>query len=385
MTPVESLDGRVEEQSKMISLPAKAMKDKSKLIEKGTPDVYQLPMTCILDDKKNGVAKYIIGKSPAAYSRPHEYVVMLVGETGAGKTTLINGMVNYILGVEWKDTFRFQLINEGVVSQSHSKTEVITVYTVYRQDGSPFHHTLTIIDTPGFGYVEGLERDTLLSGQIRNFFQKGGVKGVDTIHAICIVTHASIVRLTPTQRYIYDSILSIFGKNITSNIFLMTTFADSNRPRVLDAVREAQVSFCFDFHFNNSALFPKQHNVRSAGDFERDLDQMHWKQYFISFAKLFRQLVTMQAASLTLTSEMLDERRQLESVSQGLLGQIKFMVGNINELTQERAVMEENKAKIAANESFLYTVSTQKIIKRNIAGTGRYVTNCLTCNFTCMP
>jgi ABC-type multidrug transport system ATPase subunit len=35
-----------------------------------------------------------------------------MGATGSGKTTLINGMINYIFNVQWEDTFRFQLIQE---------------------------------------------------------------------------------------------------------------------------------------------------------------------------------------------------------------------------------------------------------------------------------
>ena len=35
----------------------------------------------------------------------------MIGETGTGKSTLVDGMANYILGVTWNDPFRFSIVN----------------------------------------------------------------------------------------------------------------------------------------------------------------------------------------------------------------------------------------------------------------------------------
>lgn len=35
---------------------------------------------------------------------------MLVGATGSGKSTLVDGIVNYVMGVSFEDPFRFSLI-----------------------------------------------------------------------------------------------------------------------------------------------------------------------------------------------------------------------------------------------------------------------------------
>lgn len=35
---------------------------------------------------------------------------MLVGATGSGKSTLVDGIVNYVLGVRFNDPFRFTLV-----------------------------------------------------------------------------------------------------------------------------------------------------------------------------------------------------------------------------------------------------------------------------------
>ena len=36
---------------------------------------------------------------------------MMVGSTGAGKTTLVDGMINYITDVSFDDDFRFTMVD----------------------------------------------------------------------------------------------------------------------------------------------------------------------------------------------------------------------------------------------------------------------------------
>ncbi|XP_022787635.1 verrucotoxin subunit beta-like [Stylophora pistillata] len=163
-----------------------------------------------------------------------EKVLLVMGATGAGKSTLINGMINFIMGVQWKDDFRFKLITEKVTSQHESVTKEITAYTIHPLEGSNIPYTFTIIDTPGFGDTRGLNRDVSITNQVREFFSLKPPNGIDHLDGIGFVTQASQARLTPTQKYIFDSILSIFGKDVQNNFFMMCTFADGKSPHVLD-------------------------------------------------------------------------------------------------------------------------------------------------------
>ena len=148
---------------------------------------------------------------------------MVVGATGADKTTLINGMVNYILDVQWKDNFHFKLITEEKKTQAKSQTTSITAYTLHKMEGCRITYTMTIIDTPGFGDTEGLKNDELITKQIKEFFSLKGEHRIDHLDRIGFVTQSSLARLTHTQQYIFDLILAIFGSDVAKNIFLMVT------------------------------------------------------------------------------------------------------------------------------------------------------------------
>ncbi|XP_073693630.1 uncharacterized protein [Garra rufa] len=313
---------------------------------------------------------------------------MMIGATGAGKTTLINFMINYILGVKWEDAFRFVLIDEGKQkSQAESQTSEITAYQINHMDGFQVPYSLTIVDTPGFDDTRGISHDQKITKQIQELFSGRG--GIDCIDAVCFVVQASLARLTHTQKYVFDFILSIFGKDIASNILMMVTFADGKTPPVLEAIKVSEVPCSTNesgdplhFKFNNSALFAN--NNTSADDEEdcENFDQMFWKVGFSSIKKFFTSLNMMETQSLFLTQEVLEERQQLEVYMQDLQPQINAVLTKLEEIKKTRAALEQHKAEMDANKDFEYEleVTVPKQIENK---SSFYLTNCQTCHFTC--
>ena len=325
------------------------------------------------------IARCYIGREPV--NKVTEKVLMIVGATGAGKSTLINGIVNYLFGVQWNDKFRFKMIVEQPSFLANSVTNAITAYTIYWQEGSPCDYTLTIIDTPGFGDTSGLKRDKEITKQIKDFFSipsKNG--GIDHLDGIGFVTQASQSRLTHTQRYVFDAILAIFGHDIANNIFMMITFADGKKPPVVDAIKASNIPYSKYFKFNNSALFPT--TADKEEDDEGDFDELFWAMGMKSLKNFFNNFETAQPRSLQLTREVLEERQRLETNVNGLQPQINQGLAKMEEMRKERKIIEDHEADIKTNKEFKYKI---KLIKQRKVNTDakHYVTNCLTCNRTC--
>uniref|UniRef100_W5N8A3 Uncharacterized protein n=1 Tax=Lepisosteus oculatus TaxID=7918 RepID=W5N8A3_LEPOC len=314
--------------------------------------------------------------------------IMLLGATGSGKTTLINGMINYILGVEWEDESRFKLIHEETNrTQAESQTSEITAYQIHYIEGFRVPYSLTIVDTPGFGDTRGIGQDKIVTQKIRDFFSdKNGIISLD---AVCFVVQSALARLTHTQKYIFDSILSIFGKDIADNIVVLVTFADGKSAPVLEAIREADILCAKDkiynplhFKFNNSVLFASNNGGKGVSD-QDDFDRMFWRMGSVGMTTFFTHLSTMQTRSLQLTKEVLAVRHRLEVTVEGLQPKMKVGLMILNELEQTHEALERHKHCIEQNKNFEYEVEFTEAVKEDISGTGICITNCQACHTTC--
>ena len=80
---------------------------------------------------------------------------------------------------------------------------------------------VTIVDTPGYGDTNGLDRDQEITEMVRQFFKDKG--GIQELHVIEFVAQAYLPRLTLTQIYIYSIFTTINFKRADSSISVVTS------------------------------------------------------------------------------------------------------------------------------------------------------------------
>ena len=248
---------------------------------------------------------------------------------------------------------------------------------------------MTVIDTPGFGDTQGIERDKQITEQIRVFFTSSGWERIDRLDAVGFVAQSSLPRLTTTQKYIFDSILSLFGKDMADNIFLLLTFADAERPQILDGIKAAELPYKKYFKFNNSALYAcfKDESHMSDSDSQSDEDDdtiaaTFWKMGMKNFQRFMREVINADPKSLVQTKEVLKERSKLELSVEAMQVEIKQGLNNLDNITTEIALLEQHGPEIDRNETIEYEVAEDTIVKVPTES-GQNTTNCLKCSMTC--
>ncbi|XP_052808194.1 uncharacterized protein LOC128237048 isoform X1 [Mya arenaria] len=329
---------------------------------------------------KTKIRKFEIGKRDKLISE--EKTILVVGETGCGKSTLIDGMSNYIFGVNFNDPFRFRIVTseaeekERLGNQALSQTDWISCYTIHPKHGSRLKCTLNIIDTPGFGDTRGLEQDQNIADQIRELFTHQEPKGVQNIDAVCFVVKASDLRLTSIQTYIFESIMSLFGNNIKENICTLITFADGAEPMVCSSLKESKLPFGKYFTFNNSAWFAANENVDAI-----EMPLFLWNMGMKSFKDFFNQTETFKTESLQLTADVLIERYKLHMTLKNLDAYIKLGLAKVDQINCEKKAFEDAINDMERHKN--YTVTRNVVVHIRKDPERGFVTFCTECQFLC--
>ena len=182
------------------------------LAEKDKQKIYELPTQPMLDIPDKDICN-----------------VMVIGQTGVGKSTYLNSLVNELVGVEMNDDFRYVIIQDCVHSSTKSATTEVNFYGIPKQ--GKMKKALRLIDVPGLGDTGGISKD---QQNIANIKKK--LSHIPTLNLIIYIFKATETRVTPEIRYVMDQVMGIFGRDLACNFLFVLTFADFMEPNVKAAL-----------------------------------------------------------------------------------------------------------------------------------------------------
>ncbi|XP_078126947.1 uncharacterized protein LOC144530979, partial [Sander vitreus] len=330
-------------------------------IPSGSPALYQL-----IPRKENigSLIKITLGeKDPNKINK----TILLVGETGTGKSTLINALVNYAMGVEWEDDVWFQIVEEEKRSQSESQTSDVIVYQIFGFEDKTLPYSLTIIDTPGYGSTRwDRNKDVIIGQRLFDLFRSED--GVHEINAVGLVMKASENRLTDRLRYIFDSVISLFGKDMEKNIVTLITYSNGKTPKhALQALEAANIKCARDeknqpahFLFDNC-----QHEDRRKDEEDlkhADKISMKGMNQFTNF------LVKTAPQRLETTINVLNERIRLTACIKNLQERIELIDLKQTEIQQTQHGLKKYEQEMKNNEKFTVEVDVPYKDKEPIDG-----------------
>ncbi|KAK9952919.1 hypothetical protein ABG768_016947 [Culter alburnus] len=322
--------------------------EKSTIIEQRNPARYRLKLIKHDLDPSEPYRKMTFGERDL--KKPNKTILM-VGETGTGKTTLINTMVNYMLGVQREDKVWFEITDDQSKQKSvHSQTSIVTVYEFYLQQ-SPTD--LTIIDTPGYGETRGVELDKRIAISLHSLSKSA--EGIHEIHAVCLVIKATQNQLSERQQYVFDAVLSLFGRDIAENIVLLFTHSNGAPPQnALKAVKDAKIKCAVND--KKKQVYFLFDNCQSE-DFEEEYEKMQEKSWNLSHSGMmgfFKFLENMKSKTLQMTQEVLQKRKQLEANVSNLQLRVQVKEQKQNELKQTQDALEKNRKYVEGKKNFEY-------------------------------
>ncbi|CAI5657707.1 unnamed protein product [Oreochromis niloticus] len=349
----------------VISSPHEDIILNSFLIRPGSPTVYQLrpkkemfgTLTRMTIGEKN---TNIINKT-----------MLLVGETGTGKSTLINALISYAIGVKWEDEVWFQIIEEEKKeNQTVSQTPDVIVYEIFGFENKIPPYSLTIIDTPGFGDTEREGKDDIISQRLLDLFRSD--YGVREVHAVGLVMKASENRLSDRLMYTFDSVMSLFGKNMEKNIVALITHSDGSRPENAFKALEAANIKCARNEKNEPVYFLFNNRQYKDRKEENTISKHSWEFTQKNMDHLTEFLGKSSPQKLIKTVEVLNERIRLTACIQNLKERIELIELKQTKISKIREALRlHEEKKMEAAKKIKEANEMQETLKRKGAQKSR--------------
>ncbi|XP_037787127.1 uncharacterized protein LOC119582772 [Penaeus monodon] len=327
-------------------------------------------------DERNQIQILTIGKENTKPTK----AFLLVGQTGAGKTRLLNAMINYIMKVKFKGNFRYTVKDEiGTMpkSKTESQTEFVTGYLIYQQPGMAVDCNYLIIDTPGLGDTRGREQQHKIKKQIEVFLSDETFD-ISELHCLGFVVNGTINRSHAYLKEIVMEFESLFGKDTVKITKILATHTDDDTPAVSKVLVDMNIKSDKLYTFDNGVLYCSNQGKNAK------LNQCRWENLEGKYEEFFEDMLVAKPGSLRLCKEAIKEKMNLERSLLMLERHIDNKVKALLQCRNKRKLYEEYYTAMRCNEEFEGEETV--IVKERFPINGRFTHahNCPNCKQTCV-
>ena len=243
--------------------------------------------------------------------------LLLVGRTGTGKSTLINSLFNYIIGINWQDEHRYHFTPKKPDMSDRSETHKITAYTLHHQEGYKTPYTWTVIDTPGFDNTLENLTDNKIADQLQEFLSEAPDACIKHIDAVGFAVPASLKWFDGVEQFVYRTLQELFGQDIHTNLCFLITFADLKTP-ARSAIFGSKIPQPKYIPFNNSALYSEiLEQEESETKTDKMMKKLFWKKGRNGCKKLLHFINELKEITLKKTPSDRVENFPLDNLKKG--------------------------------------------------------------------
>lgn len=347
----------------------------------------------------------MMSKLKSKFTIKQDYKIVYLGETGAGKSTLINMTMCLLHGLEYIDPRKIAIPQNSKIEfekgqlhkfkmdcnidefkgnhseqhgeESQSQTNITSIYKIKDDETG---HTLTIVDTPGLGDTRGEMQDQENIKQIVH-----AIVCLGGVNAICLVHNATKSRLQASTEISLIRLKEMFPKECLPNMIICLTNSPKTTPsNCIDSLVKLGFSPEKIIKFENSCLVPHSEVMIGCKKYIKDDDdadeyaeesRVVKRQYWKNNLKSLESLLEMVRTSKPLGPEAV---KKIFITKEAVKKSIEYHTSSLSILKDNQRAVEQKKREIVkiqneieANTDTTKTVTviekvTEKVKRRRL-------------------
>ena len=303
--------------------------------------------------------------------------LLVIGQTGSGKSTFINTLFNHIQGKKFNEKKDFiipcieqpnctvpEFVNpkktENLSPSTESQTRECTTYHIVGEK-----YDLYVIDTPGLGDTRGKEQDKINTMKIIN-----GINKHAEFNAICLCVKGSDNRINESLKYYISQIRKMLTQDCKDNFIICFSFVAKKVAHALDALVAMGIPANYMFKFDNSCLFEEENGP---------MEEMLWLANKKEFEALFEQAAKLPLYSSETIQKLHEARLAYEEEISKQSGIYNDIITKGRYIMKYKALLETSNLEMDKNKEYKNGRKKYKLYREKLAP-GEYNVECDLCN-----